>query len=69
MSKAPVDREKAGKGKDEAVLPEGFVYLPDFLSEAEEAGLLEIIPTLDFRIFEYKGFPAKRRGNPSGDGV
>jgi alkylated DNA repair dioxygenase AlkB len=61
MSKGPVDREKAGKGQDEAALPEGFVYLPDFLSEAEEAGLLEIIPTLDFRIFEYKGFPAKRR--------
>jgi alkylated DNA repair dioxygenase AlkB len=42
-------------------LPEGFVYAPDFLSAAEEAGLLEVIAALPFEEAKYKQYTAKRR--------
>jgi len=42
-------------------LPEGFVYQPDFLSEAEEGQLLREIATLSFQRFEFQGYVAKRR--------
>lgn len=42
-------------------LPEGFVYQPDFLSEAEEGQLLRDIATLSFQPFEFQGYIAKRR--------
>jgi alkylated DNA repair dioxygenase AlkB len=42
-------------------LPEGFVYQPDFLSEAEERDLLAQIATLSFQPFEFQGYVAKRR--------
>lgn len=42
-------------------LPEGFLYHPSLLTEAEQAQLLETIRTLDFRAFDFHGFQAKRR--------
>lgn len=41
--------------------PEGLVYEPDFLSEAEESTLLEAIRTLQFREAQYRQWQAKRR--------
>ena len=43
-----------------AGLPEGLCYRPDFLSEAEEAGLVERIARLPFRPFEFQRFVGKR---------
>ncbi|HEX7079866.1 MAG TPA: alpha-ketoglutarate-dependent dioxygenase AlkB [Gammaproteobacteria bacterium] len=42
-------------------LPAGFTYLPDFLSRAEEAPLLEALRTLPFDEARYKSWRAKRR--------
>ncbi|HET6934994.1 MAG TPA: alpha-ketoglutarate-dependent dioxygenase AlkB [Candidatus Angelobacter sp.] len=42
-------------------LPEGFSYVPDFLSEQEEADLLNAIGKLDFQAFDFQGYTAKRR--------
>jgi alkylated DNA repair dioxygenase AlkB len=42
-------------------LPEGFVYQPNFLSEAEEQALLERISALPFQQFEFQGYLARRR--------
>src|SRR3954471_24844702 len=39
----------------------GYVYEADFLSTAEEAGLVEWIRTLPLAPAEYKEFQAKRR--------
>jgi alkylated DNA repair dioxygenase AlkB len=51
-----------------AVLPiagdavaKGYVYVPDFLSQAEEAALIEKIRTLPLQEAEYRQFRAKRR--------
>jgi alkylated DNA repair protein (DNA oxidative demethylase) len=44
-----------------ASLPEGFRYLPEFLTEAEEWRLLEVISGMQFREFAMKGVTAKRR--------
>ena len=41
--------------------PEGFVYLPEFISSAEERGLLDEISRLQFKTFTWHGFLAKRR--------
>jgi alkylated DNA repair dioxygenase AlkB len=46
---------------DASDLPEGFLYQPDFLSEAEEAELLRIIRGLQFEAFDFHGYTAKRR--------
>jgi alkylated DNA repair dioxygenase AlkB len=43
------------------LLVTGYVYEPDFLSEAEEAALIEEIQTLPLQEAEYKQFRAKRR--------
>jgi alkylated DNA repair dioxygenase AlkB len=41
--------------------PEGFRYLPDFVTPAEEERLRAWIERLDFAPFEFRGFLAKRR--------
>ena len=43
-----------------AGLPEGLAYRSGFLSEAEEASLVEHIAALPFRPFEFQGFLGKR---------
>jgi alkylated DNA repair dioxygenase AlkB len=42
-------------------LPEGLLYQPDFLSEAEEAELVRIFRELPFQAFDFHGYTAKRR--------
>jgi alkylated DNA repair dioxygenase AlkB len=46
---------------DEPVFPEGFVYQPDFLGEAEESELLRAIRNENFEAFDFHGYTAKRR--------
>ncbi len=43
------------------LMPEGFHYCPDLISEEEEAALLSVIPALPFRPFEFRGFLGNRR--------
>jgi len=42
-------------------LPEGLSYLPDFLTSAEEAVLIDRIAALPFAPFQFHGFEGKRR--------
>ena len=42
-------------------LPEGFRYRAEVLTPAEERDLLERIPTLPLKEFEFHGFTGKRR--------
>jgi alkylated DNA repair dioxygenase AlkB len=42
-------------------LPQGFFYQANFLSEHEEANLLDAIRGLSFREFDFHGYTAKRR--------
>lgn len=42
-------------------LPAGFDYRPDFISEADEAALLDGIATVTFSDFEMRGVVARRR--------
>lgn len=42
-------------------LPQGFLYKPEFLGEAEEAELLRIFSKLEFAAYDYHGYQAKRR--------
>ena len=42
-------------------LPEGLVFVPEFLSPGEEIRLLEFFRTLEFGSFEMRGVQAKRR--------
>ena len=42
-------------------LPEGFVFVPEFLSLQEEQSLLEFVRRLDFHYFQMRGVTAKRR--------
>ena len=42
-------------------LPPGFQYRDDFLSTAEQAGLLDHINQIEFATFEMRGVVAKRR--------
>jgi alkylated DNA repair dioxygenase AlkB len=42
-------------------LPEGLLYQPDFLSEAEEADLIGIFRELPFQAFDFHGYTARRR--------
>jgi alkylated DNA repair dioxygenase AlkB len=46
---------------EESALPSGLVYVPDFISAAEEAQLLEGIWALDLQEAQYKQYTAKRR--------
>lgn len=41
--------------------PSGFSYRPDFISEEEERDLLGRFATLDFQVFDFQGYIAKRR--------
>jgi alkylated DNA repair dioxygenase AlkB len=42
-------------------LPEGMRYATDVLSEKEERALLDALPSLPFKEFEFHGFLGKRR--------
>jgi alkylated DNA repair dioxygenase AlkB len=42
-------------------LPEGLRYTPDLISSGEERALLEQLPGLPFKEFEFHGFVGKRR--------
>ena len=42
-------------------LPEGLLYQPDFLSEAEEADLVAVFHKLPFQAFDFHGYTARRR--------
>ena len=42
-------------------LPEGFIYLPEFISVTDETRLVARIEQLDLREFHMRGVPAKRR--------
>jgi alkylated DNA repair dioxygenase AlkB len=42
-------------------LPEGFLYAPDFLSEAEEQALIAEVEALDWQQVEMHGVTARRR--------
>ena len=44
----------------EPVFPKGFTYIPDFISEEEEASLYKEILKLDFHTFKFHGYQAKR---------
>jgi len=41
-------------------LPEGLVYREDFVTDDEEAGLLDLLATLDFQSVEMRGQVARR---------
>ena len=43
------------------MLPEGFVYEPDFVTRQEESELLSSIRGLDFQPFEFHQYTARRR--------
>jgi alkylated DNA repair dioxygenase AlkB len=45
----------------EPTLPEGFSYTPDFISEDEETGLLDVISRLNLHTFLFQGYEAKRK--------
>jgi alkylated DNA repair dioxygenase AlkB len=47
--------------EEASALPNGLVYVPGFVSEAEEAALLEGIRGTDLREAQYKQYTAKRR--------
>jgi alkylated DNA repair dioxygenase AlkB len=42
-------------------LPEGLLYQPAFLSEAEETELIRIFRELPFQAFDFHGYTARRR--------
>ncbi len=42
-------------------IPEGFEYYPGFLSEQEEAELLEFISGIELHTFIFQGYTAKRK--------
>lgn len=44
-----------------AAMPRGFRYVPDLLSEAEEARLLAGMAELDLQSFVYMGNPSRRQ--------
>jgi alkylated DNA repair protein (DNA oxidative demethylase) len=46
---------------DDAGMPEGLLYAPDFLDEAEESGLASRIESLPFKPFEFHGFLGRRK--------
>ena len=42
-------------------LPPGFIYHSDFITEAEEAFLLQEIQKLELHVFHFQGYEAKRK--------
>ena len=51
----------ATRFSDPAELPEGFLYLADFLRESEESDLLRKFQSLEFSPYEFRGYSARRR--------
>jgi alkylated DNA repair dioxygenase AlkB len=45
----------------EPAYPEGFSYIPDFISAEEESRLLEAIRPLELHTFLFRGYEAKRK--------
>jgi len=43
------------------LMPEGFHYWPELISEEEEAALLDAVSSLEFKPFEFRGFLGNRR--------
>jgi alkylated DNA repair dioxygenase AlkB len=41
--------------------PEGFVYVPNFISNEEETFLIELINKLELHTFKFQGYEAKRK--------
>ena len=58
----------AKKFANPTVLPEGFLYQSDFLSDGEEADLLRTIETLQFGAYDFRGYIEKRRVVAYGSG-
>jgi len=48
-------------GKSRALMPEGFRYEEDIISEADEAALAKSLATLDLKPFEFHGHLGNRR--------
>ncbi len=46
---------------EEPILPEGFSYYPDFLTEEEELLLIDAITTVELHTLIFQGFTAKRK--------
>lgn len=46
---------------EEVIYPEGFSYLPDFITPDEEQRLCELMATLSLNTFLFHGFEAKRK--------
>lgn len=49
-----------GAMRGERQVPEGLVYVADFLSEAQETALIDAADQIDFRTFELRGQVARR---------
>jgi len=47
--------------ESDLTLPEGLVYQPDFLSQAEQGGLATWLATLPFEAFQFRGYEGRRR--------
>ena len=45
----------------EPVFPDGFTYLPDFITEEEERWLLAEVQKIDLHTFVFQGYEAKRK--------
>src|SRR5688572_3035585 len=45
----------------DSIFPEGFSYIPDFLSISEEAILLDLISKISLQTFIFQGYEAKRK--------
>ena len=43
------------------ILPEGFTYIPEFITEKEEQDLLKLISRIELQTFIFQGFAAKRK--------
>jgi hypothetical protein len=54
-------REQFSLFKEQRLLPVGFAYGPNLLSEDEERELLSILSDLPIREFEFHGYTDKRR--------
>lgn len=46
---------------NELILPAGFLYVPDFITEHEEQRLLDVISNIALHNFTFRGFEAKRK--------
>ena len=48
-------------GSSGMLMPEGFHYWPDLISQQEENALLEAVSKLEFKPFEFRGYLGNRR--------